>query len=239
MSLLKLKEDLKEVTDLKKAKFLQRFFKTGEGQYGYGDLFIGITVPQLRVFSKNYQALLLEDVILLLRSKIHEERLLALFILVDKFKKGSDEERKNIFDFYLNNTHHINNWDLVDSSADKIVGEYLINKDREILLKLATSKDLWERRIAIMATYQFIKKNSESEWTLKIAEILVRDPHDLIQKAVGWMLREVGKRCSEMVEEEFLKKHLRQMPRTMLRYATERFPKDKRQSYLKNQTSGV
>ena len=162
---------------------------------------------------------------------MHEERLVALFILIHKFQAGDDKQKEKIFKLYLKNTKYINNWDLIDLSANKIAGEYLINKPKKILYKLAKSKSLWERRIAIMSTFQFIK-NNQFEETLKISNLLLKDEHDLIHKAVGWMLREVGKR-SLAIEESFLRKLYKRMPRTMLRYAIERFPEKKRQAYLK------
>ena len=229
--LKKIKEELKKYSNKEKAKILQGFFKTGKGQYGEGDVFIGVTVPQSRTVAKKYTNLSFEDTNELLRSEIHEERLVALLILVERFKEGNNEEKENIVDFYLKNTNKVNNWDLVDLSADKIIGEYLFDKNTNILRKLAKSKNLWERRIAIVATFHFIKNNKFDE-TLKIAEILLRDKHDLIHKAVGWMLREVGKR-NQQIEEQFLKKQYKRVPRTMLRYAVERFDAAKKEFYLK------
>lgn len=207
-----------------KARGLQRFFKTGKGEYGEGDRFLGIVVPEQRKIAKRYLDLSLSDLQKLLESKIHEYRLTALFILIEK------KEKKAAFDFYLKNTKNINNWDLVDLSAPSILGEYLIDKDRKILYNLAKSKSLWERRMAVLATFRFIKDGDFSD-SLKIAEILIKDEHDLIHKAVGWMLREVGKRHSK-VEEDFLKKHHKKMPRVMLRYAIEKFTEKKRRMYL-------
>ncbi|MFH1575578.1 MAG: DNA alkylation repair protein [Candidatus Nealsonbacteria bacterium] len=211
-----------------KAKVLQGFFKTGKGEYGEGDVFLGVVVPELRKIAQKYAGLSLKDAIKLLHSEIHEERLTALLVLVSRFQ--AEEEQEKVYNLYLKNTKYINNWDLVDLSADKIVGVYLLNKPKSILCKLAKSKNIWERRVAIIATFNFIKNNEFSE-TLKIAKILLNDKHDLIQKAVGWMLREVGKRDFE-TEERFLKEHCREMPRTMLRYAIERFPKSQRKRYL-------
>ncbi|MCR4283958.1 MAG: DNA alkylation repair protein [Parcubacteria group bacterium] len=234
--LKKLKKDLRNKADSDKAKVLQGFFKTGVGQYGEGDVFLGVTVPESRKIAVRYEKLSFPEISELLKSKIHEERFVALLVLVHNFKEGDEGEMKKIFNFYLKNTRFINNWDLVDLSADKIVGAYLSNmKDREVLHKLAKSKNLWERRIAIVATFNFIK-NDEFRDTLKIAEILLEDDHDLIHKAVGWMLREAGKRSLES-EESFLRKHYKKMPRTMLRYAIERFPEKKRQAYLKKSAS--
>ena len=230
-----LKKDLRKLADPKRAEILSRFFKTGPGEYGEGDVFLGITVPTTRGLARKYRHLGLPAAAKLLRSKIHEERLLALLLLVENFQIASEPERKRIFDFYLRHTAYINNWDLVDLSADKIVGGYLWRKPRgtKVLAKLARSCRLWERRIAILATFQFIK-NGKPEETLKIAKILLRDEQDLLHKAVGWMLREVGKR-DQALEASFLKKHYRQMPRTMLRYAIERFPRNERQKYLRGE----
>lgn len=225
-----LREDLKKYWRLDKSDFLQKFFITKDGPTK--DVFRGVNVPNTRIIARKYRDLSLREVQQLLTSDIHEERLLALFIMVDQFKRGSDEVKKEIYDFYLAHIKYINHWDLVDSSADRIVGEYLKNKPRDILLKLAGSKIWWERRIAIMATYEFIKDLKEYKDTFKIAEILLHDEHDLIHKAVGWMLREVGKRVDQKVEEDFLKKHYKNMPRTMLRYAIERFPEPLRRQYL-------
>ncbi len=233
--LISLKNDLKKLADPKKKKVLQNFFKTGPGEYAEGDIFLGVTVPKSRSVSLKYKNLSLLNTKQLLSSKIHEERLVAILILVYQFEAGDEKTKKGIFNFYLKHTKQINNWDLVDLSADKIVGAYLYQTKQETstLLKLARSKNLWERRIAILSTFHFIKQGQPKE-TLKIAEILLGDKHDLIHKAVGWMLREVGKRCSQVKEEKFLKKHLKQIPRTTLRYAIERFPEEKRLSYLHN-----
>ena len=231
MILSALKKELRGKASSKRAKNLQWFFKTGPGEYGEGDVFLGVQVGGSRQVAKKYRTLLLKDVRKLLHSKIHEERTVALFILVHKFQANGNREKKKIFNFYLNNTKYINNWDLVDMSAHKIVGDYLVDKSKKILSKLAKSKNLWERRIAIIATFHFIKNNKFSE-TLKISKMLLRDEHDLIHKAVGWGLREIGKRDLE-TEEKFLRKYYSKMPRTMLRYAIERFPEKKRQAYLK------
>lgn len=228
-----LKEEIRKLASPQKAKNLQRFFKTGKGQYGEGDVFLGLTVPESRKLAIKYENLPLAQIKKLLKSKMHEERLIALIILVHNFKNGTDQKRNRIYNLYLKSTRYINNWDLVDTSADLIVGQHLIDRDKSILYKLATSKNLWERRIAIIATWAFIKKNQFIE-TLKIAEILLNDKHDLIHKAIGWMLREVGKK-DQKVEEDFLKKYYHKMPRTSLRYAIERFPKKLRTAYLKGQ----
>lgn len=272
-----LKGELKKAGGPERAKASQRYFKTGKGQYGFGDVFLGVSVPVQRAIAKKYRDLQLAEVEKLLQSKIHEERLTASIILVDQFKKADDETKKAIYEFYLLNTRYINNWDIIDGSAGYIVGEYLVDKDKSVLTKLAKSDSIWERRIAIISTFAYITRGDPGE-TLKIAAILVRDDHDLIQKAVGWMLREVGKRCGvdhqtkrasslavpggthrrlttprlpsslpsrtssssgdlsgQDILEDFLKKHYKTMPRTMLRYAIERFPEAKRQAYLKGE----
>ena len=225
-----LKRDLEKLADPKKSKILARFFKTGKGEYGKGDIFLGITVPNQRKVATKHSALPLKDIQTLLDSKIHEYRLTSIFILVAKYKKADSEGKKEIVDFYLKNTKNINNWDLIDSSAPYILGNYLLDKDKSILYTLAKSASLWERRIAMLSTYAFIR-NNEFEDALKIAEILRDDKQDLIHKAVGWMLREVGNRDLE-AEECFLQKHCKKMPRTMLRYAIEKFEDDKRKAYL-------
>jgi 3-methyladenine DNA glycosylase AlkD len=227
-----IKKELQHLADPDRAKILQRFFKTGKGEYGEGDIFLGITVPEQRKVAKKYQALSLKQLQALISSKYHEHRLISLMILDIKYSKSDETEKKVIVDFYLKNTKHINNWDLVDLSAYKILGEHLLERDRKILYKLAKSENIWERRIAIISTFRFIK-NNEFKDIFKIAELLLRDEHDLIHKAVGWMLRETGKRNVE-IEEAFLKKHYKKMPRTMLRYAIEKFNPDKRRTYLKN-----
>ncbi len=231
MTVQKIKKRLKQLANKEKVKILQRFFKTGPGEYGEGDVFIGVKVPDLRKVAKDVQDIDIEGVIVLLESAIHEERLLALLILVRKYVKGNETTQKRIYRLYLKKTKFINSWDLVDGSAHHIVGDYLMDKNKAPLYRLAKSEDLWERRIAILATFYFIKHGKYEE-TLKIAKILLTDEEDLIHKAVGWMLREIGKR--DMVfEEMFLKQHYKQMPRTMLRYAIEKFPEPKRQKYLK------
>ncbi len=226
-----LKKELKSLADYRQAKILSSFSKTGKGEYGEGDKFLGIKVPIQRKIAKQYKELSLRDLEKLLNSKIHDYRQIALFILIDKYNRSEARTKKEIFSLYLKNTNHINNWDLVDSSAPHIVGNYLIDKSRNVLYKFAKSKNLWERRIAMLSTYAFIKNNDFID-TLKISRILLTDSHDLIHKAVGWMLREVGNRNRE-AEEIFLKKHYRKMPRTMLRYAIEKFPENKRKFYLK------
>ncbi len=209
---------------------MQWFFKTGKGDYGEGDVFAGLKVPTQRKLAREFKDLILTDLKVLLNSSVHEERLIALFILVDRYGKGNEKEKAEIFSFYMKNRKGINNWDLVDLSAPKIVGKHLLNKDRSLLYKFASSKNLWERRIAVLSTYEFIRQD-DFETTLEVAEILLEDKHDLIHKAVGWMLREIGKRDLQ-TEEKFLKKHYKKMPRTMLRYAIEKFPESKRKKYL-------
>ena len=226
-----IRKDIRKIGDKKRAEISQRFFKTGPGEYAEGDLFLGIRVPELRKLAKVYEPTSLTEATELLRSAIHEERLLALFILIRRYAKGSEVEQKKIYKVYLKNIRYVNNWDLVDASAEHIVGAFLKDKSREVLYKLAKSKRLWERRIAIISTFHYIKRDEFSE-TLKISGMLLGDEEDLIHKAVGWMLREVGKRDLK-AEETFLRKHYKIMPRTMLRYAIERFPESKRQKYLK------
>lgn len=234
MGLTELKNDLKNEANEKQAAVLQRFFKTGKGEYGEGDLFYGIKVPVQRRIAKKHVDISLENIQELLNSLVHEERLVSLFILVDHYSKSDDKTRESIFKFYLKNAKKINNWDLVDLSAPKIVGAHLLMKDKDILIKLAGSSNIWEKRIAILSTYTFIR-NLHFETTLRIAEILLNDKHDLIHKAVGWMLREVGNKNLK-AEEDFLKKFYKHMPRTMLRYAIEKFPEIKRMKYLKNKS---
>jgi len=226
-----LKRDLQKKRNPKKAKLLQGFFKTGKGQYGEGDIFLGITVPEQRKTAKKYLNLTLEQIQELLKSKIHEHRLVALLILVDKYKKSKEKNKKEIFKFYLKNAKRVNNWDLVDLTAPNIVGDFLLKKDKHILYKLARSNSLWERRIAVLATFAFIKEHDYNHAS-EIIKILLHDDHDLIHKAVGWMLREIGKRDQKLLEE-FLNKHIKDMPRTTLRYAIERFPEKKRKAFLK------
>jgi len=227
----KLKKELKAEARPKRAKASMRYFKTGKGEYGEVDIFIGVALSGLHRIAKKYKDLNLSDLNQLLTSKIHEHRLVALAILVHKYNRADRENKRKLVKFYLKNTKRVNNWDLVDGSAPRILGNYLIDKDRSILYKLANSTNLWERRISIMATAEFIK-NGKFNDTLKISKILLNDDNDLIHKAVGWMLREIGKR-SFGKEESFLKKYYQKMPRTMLRYAIEKFPEKRRQAYLK------
>ena len=230
MHLAKLKEEIKIHSNTTIAEHSLKFFKTGKGEYGEGDKFLGIRVPVLRNLTKKYKDLTLEEVQELLKSNFHEERLLALLLMVLKYNNENEIGKKSIYSMYLKNTKHINNWDLVDCSAYKIVGNYLMDRDKKILYDFAESKSLWERRISIISTLEFIKE-SQFEDTLKISKKLINDPEDLIHKAVGWMLREVGKR-DKSIEKAFLNKYYKIMPRTMLRYSIERFPKEERAQYL-------
>ena len=223
--------ELESLANPEDALFLQRFFKTAAGQYGEGDRFLGIRVPVLRRLAKKYGTLPLDEVSRLLHAPFHEARLLALLILVRIYDRGDAALREQLFTFYLENTACINNWDLVDASAEHIVGRHLRGGSVRPLVRLARSKVVWERRIAIIATYHFIKLGTLAP-TLQIAELLLGDSHDLIHKAVGWMLREVGKR-DRQAAEDFLRSHCRSMPRTMLRYAIERFPPELRRAYLR------
>ncbi len=227
---------IRSLASAEQAANLARFFKTGPGQYGEGDQFLGVKVPATRKVAREFKGLPLSEVETLLHSDIHEERLLALIILVLQFDKADKKARKQVFDLYVGNTEHINNWDLVDLSAPQIVGGYLESRSRKPLDRLARSASLWERRISIVATHWFIRHDDFAD-TLRIARILLKDEHDLIHKAVGWMLREVGKRDLAALEG-FLRPHYRTMPRTMLRYAIERFPEKKRQAYLKGTVRG-
>lgn len=229
------KRELVQYINEEKANFFPRFFKTGPGEYGEGDSFIGITVPdQRKVAKKFYKHISLKELAIILKEKVHEYRLTALIMLVLKYEKSKDEnEKEEIVSTYLDNLDGVNNWDLVDSSAGYILGAYLYAKaDKSILYRFAESNDLWKQRIAIISTSYFIRKN-EFEDTLKIAGILLNHKHDLIHKAVGWMLREVGNRDRE-TELCFLKEHYKLMPRTMLRYSIEKFEPELRQKFLKN-----
>jgi 3-methyladenine DNA glycosylase AlkD len=225
-----LRKKLYALADPADAIHLQRFFKTAPGEYGAGDKFLGLRVPALRQLVKEYRELADAEALEMLASSWHEERLLALMLLVHQHGRGDAAHRDRIHRAYLAHTRYINNWDLVDASAGQIIGSHLDARDIALLERLARSDDLWERRIAIVATFHFIKQN-EFGPTLKIARLLLHDPHDLIHKAVGWMLRELGKR-DRQAEDAFLKKHYQVMPRTMLRYAIERHPETVRKQYL-------
>lgn len=213
------------------ARILQWFFKTGPGEYGEGDVFAGVRVPVLRKLAKAFEAADESTLDALLASGIHEDRLLALLILVRQFETGSEADRTRIHRFYLGHTDRINNWDLVDVSAPQVVGRYLMTRSRRPLYRLVASKSLWERRISVLATFSFIRAGEFTD-ALAIAGRLLRDPEDLIHKAAGWMLREIGKRDRALLEK-FLKARCHAMPRTMLRYAVEKFPESRRKAYLR------
>ena len=230
IKLERLLDELNKSRDPRRAKNLSWFFKTGKEEYGEGDQFLGITVPRLREISKKYQNLDLKDLQKLLDSKIHEQRLSALMILRFQYGKVDLKTKTEIVKFYLKNTKKINNWDLVDLSCHYILGNWLLDKDRRILYKLARSKNLWEKRIAVISTFAFIREKQFSD-TIKISGILMNDKHDLIHKAVGWALREIGKKDKE-TEIKFLNKYYKAMPRTMLRYAIEKFSDSERKFYL-------
>ena len=230
MKISQLRARLKQLASPADAEIFQRFFKTAPGEYGAGDKFIGIRVPVLRQLVKEFCSLPLREVTGLLHSPIHEERLLASLLLVDAYQRADDAGRAKIFALYLKNLDGINNWDLVDSSAPYIVGPHLANRSRAVLFNLAASKILWHRRVAMLATFHFIRANDFAD-ALRLAELLRDDEHDLMHKAVGWMLREIGKRDVAMLKK-FLAKHAAQMPRTMLRYAIEKFPERERKRYL-------
>ena len=229
-TLAAVRRDIRAVGSPERAKHSLRFFRTGPGEYGEGDKFLGLTVPEMRAIAKRYRDLGHDEVLELLQSEWHEERLVALLLLVDGYRHGDDSRRKKIHRAYLANTRRINNWDLVDMSAGQVVGGHLEVTEISLLENLARSKELWERRIAIVATFHFIKRD-ELGPTLRISEMLLGDKHDLIHKAVGWMLREVGKKDRKVLDA-FLAKHYHDMPRTMLRYAIERHPETTRKRYL-------
>ena len=229
---MKASEEIRKLASKKIAKHSLRFFKTGKGEYGYGDIFLGVRAPEIRLIAKKHIDISISDMINLIKSKYHEERFLGLIILVNKYSKSKENEIKNkLYKIYVSSFKYINSWDLVDVTCSHVIGKHLMDKDRSILYTWAKSEDLWTKRIAIVSTHCFIRKNDLQD-TFKIADILLNDNHDLIHKAVGWMLREAGKRDIKK-EEDFLKKHYKTMPRTMLRYSIEKFPEDKRQKYLK------
>ncbi|MFA6024575.1 MAG: DNA alkylation repair protein [Candidatus Gracilibacteria bacterium] len=225
---------LKNLATPDRAKNSARFFKTDPGQYGHGDRFIGVTVPEIRLVVSKYNALSLKEIEKLLHSPIHEDRLAALLILVSQYKKAKNNEvlQEELVDFYLANIAFINNWDLVDGSAPYILGHYLWEKPKTLLENLANSNNLWERRIAMISCFYFIRQG-ESKEALQIAQMLLKDPHDLMHKAVGWMLREIGKNCGEKTLKDFLEKNYSKLPRTAFRYAIERFPEKERKAWLK------
>ncbi len=229
---IRIVSDLQSLANRRHAVAASRYFKTGKGEYGEGDLFIGLRVPQQRTIAKKYIGLPLTDIVRLLHSPIHEYRQTALYIMTYQWKRADSHQRQLLYDAYLQNTAHINNWDLVDCSAPTIVGGYLIDtkEKRKLLYTLAVSRSLWERRIAVLSTLAFIRDRDFAD-AFAVAELLLSDTEDLIHKAVGWMLREIGKK-DPAAEEAFLKKHCRTMPRTMLRYAIEKFPSAKRAMYL-------
>ena len=235
MTLREVRAELKALANPEIAAHSQRFFKTGPGEYGEGDRFLGIRVPRIRALAKRCRGLTLDQANSLLQARWHEERLLAVIILTHHFARGGDSERRAICELYLANTHRVNNWDLVDASAHLIVGPWLQDRPRDLLRDLARSESLWERRIAMMATYCYIRQDDYAD-ALDIAEMLLADEHDLIHKICGWMLREIGKR-DQAVAEEFLQDHGHRMPRTMLRYAIEKYPEDLRQRYLRGDFS--
>lgn len=225
-----LESELKKAANPKQAAILQRFFKTGKGEYGEGDIFLGIKMSKQREIAKQFKHLSIQDIQKLLNSKIHEKRLISLLILIKRYEESGNKERERIFNLYLKNSKQINNWDLVDLSAPSIMGDFLLDKDKKILYELAKSENLWERRISIIATFTFIR-NNQFEDTIEISKILLQDKHDLIHKTVGWMLREAGKK-NQIILEKFLEKHYKNMPRTMLRYAIEKLKEERRKKYL-------
>ena len=230
VNLRELQRQLRDRASAKQAKALQRFFKTGPGEYGEGDVFLGLRVPEVRRLARSSDALSLAEVRTLLRSKYHEERLLALVILVRRFERGDAATRRRLFDLYLRSTRSINNWDLVDSSAPHIVGGWLLDNPRTVLDELAAAGVVWQRRIAVLATLAFIRQGQFDD-TVRLCRRLLDDPHDLMHKACGWMLREVGQRNAAVLQD-FLDHHAARMPRTMLRYAIEHLPEQQRKQYL-------
>ncbi|MFC1721228.1 DNA alkylation repair protein [Patescibacteria group bacterium] len=235
MEASELKKELKKYASTERKKTNEWFFKTGKGEYGEHDMFLGITTPDMRKIAKSFTDISLLELSKVLSSKYNEERETALIILTNKYKKGGATEQKKVYDFYMQNLKHINNWNLVDVSAPNVVGEYLFEhkKEQKILNELVKSKSLWERRVSILATWAFIKRN-DFKWTLKNAKILLADTHDLTHKAVGWMLREVWKKSPEVCEK-FLKDNYAKVPRTTLRYAIERMEELKRKKFLKGE----
>ncbi|MGA9770581.1 MAG: DNA alkylation repair protein [Blastocatellia bacterium] len=228
-----IRKSMRRLGSRERAELSQRYFKTGPGQYGEGDIFLGLNATELKGLASEHRDLAMDDLLLLLKSTVHEERMLALMILVRAFTKGDSATKKRIYETYLEHTRFINNWDLVDASAQHIVGHFLMDKSRKPLYALARSGSMWERRIAIISTFWFIRQNQITD-TLRISKLLISDKEDLIHKAVGWMLREGGKRDLPGLES-FLKEHYKKMPRTMLRYAIEKFSEPQRQLYLKGQ----
>ena len=233
MTAKEIQQELEMYIDPVKKEYLPKFFKTGKGQYGEGDKFLGIVVPNVRLVAKKHREESFETVKELMRSEYHECRLCGLLILVERFKKSDEKDRKEIYEFYLSQTERINNWDLVDLSASYIVGEYLKDKSREPLYRLAESELLWEQRIAVVSTYAFIK-NSDFTDIYALAKKLLTHEHDLMRKAIGWMLREAGKRNKDLLVA-FLEKYCLAMPRTLLRYAIEKFPEEERKYYMRKE----
>ena len=236
-SLATLRARVQSLADPAAAAQKMPFFKTAPGQYGAGDQFLGITVPELRKIAKEFRGLALADAAALLDSAWHEERLLALFFLTQLYASGTPTAQREVYDFYIAHRAQVNNWDLVDASAHLIAGPWLEQRDRAVLCEWARSAVLWERRIAVVATFHFIRQGDFTD-ILKLSELLLTDPHDLMHKATGWMLREVGKR-DRAVLEQFLAAHAAKMPRTMLRYAIEKFPEPIRQQYLRAGKNGA
>jgi len=230
MSLAALQRDLRRRARPRKAAILQRFFKTGPGEYGEGDRFLGVVVPDIRAVARRFRGMPIPAFAPLLKSPFHEERLLGLLMLVDRYERGDDHEKAHVYRCYLAHMPFINNWDLVDLTAPNVVGTHLEHRSKAPLSAWARSPSLWKRRIAVLATFHYIRQGQFDE-SLRLARMLLNDPEDLIHKAVGWMLREVGKRDTRILES-FLRRHARRMPRTMLRYAIERFPERKRQAYM-------
>ena len=226
-----LEKDLKKCANPAKAEILQRFFKTKKGEYGFGDVFLGISVPKQRQIAKEYMDMPLAEASKLLRGKVHEYRLSALILLVEKYKKGDEKLKKQIVKTYFDNLKHINNWDLVDLSAPYILGDFFLREDKSRLKKMAKSPNLWEKRMAIISTFAFIRKN-DFELTLQLAKVFLKDEHPLMHKATGWMLREVGKRDKKALCD-FLDLNANQMPRIMLSYAIEKFDEKERKKFLK------
>jgi 3-methyladenine DNA glycosylase AlkD len=228
-----LKVALEKHANADDAVFLQRFFKTGKGQYGEGDVFIGVRVPQTRAICKDFKDLPLAEIQKLFDSPVHEHRLVAVILLANKFPKATEQGRRKIYELYLKNVYknRINNWDIVDLSADRVVGAYLENRDKKILLELAKSDNIWQKRVAMLSTFHYIKKGDPGP-ALDVIDIILHDPHDLIQKATGWMLREIGKKAGEEILTGFLDKHAHDMPRTTLRYAIERLTPGQKGRYM-------
>ena len=228
-----IRKAIKRLSNKEYAARLQKYFKTGKGEYGEGDKFLGIRVPVIRKMAKKYRDISINEAAGFIQSPYHEERMFSLLVLIGLFKRANARDQKRAYSLYLSNTKYVNKWDLVDVSAGRIVGAYLLDRDKKPIYVLARSKNIWERRISIMSTSCFIGNNGFHD-TLNIAEMLLDDREDLIHKAVGWLLRETGNRNIGL-EEKFLRKHCKRMPRTMLRYAVEKFPEGKRKSYLKGE----